>query len=293
MLNKIKGGLFGLAIGDALGCTTEFMHPSDIKKQYGFLTDIIGGGPFKFKPGEVTDDTDMAICVSKGIVSNYKNPIPEIGKEFIKWLESNPKDIGMTVRSSLLYFYETKNWEEASKKTHEYLNGKSAGNGSLMRTLPIALAYNDPYDIARLSRAQSKMTHYDDKASNACVIYNNIAYFLLNGMNLKDAIESQIIGTEYEFVLYEPPYNPPDPYVINTFRWALYILLNYHSFEEVVQVSANQGYDADTLASIVGGLAGIYYGYESIPNNYINILIKKNELDILSKKNYDLRVLHC
>ena len=82
MLNKIKGGLIGHAIGDALGGTTEFMSPDEINRVHGRVTDIIGGGVWDLEPGETTDDTAMTIAVAKGILENSEDPIEAIGGTF-------------------------------------------------------------------------------------------------------------------------------------------------------------------------------------------------------------------
>jgi ADP-ribosyl-[dinitrogen reductase] hydrolase len=72
---KEKGALLGVAIGDALGATLEFMTREEIKKKYGLHRDITGGGCWHLSPGEVTDDTDMTLCVAKGILAEPENPI--------------------------------------------------------------------------------------------------------------------------------------------------------------------------------------------------------------------------
>jgi ADP-ribosyl-[dinitrogen reductase] hydrolase len=98
---RILGGLFGVACGDALGGTLEFMLKDEIKKEYGYLKDIIGGCCWDLAPGEVTDDTMMTIAVAEGILDNPPNPIEDIGKHFIKWYDSKPKDIGEIIQIAL------------------------------------------------------------------------------------------------------------------------------------------------------------------------------------------------
>ena len=90
MLDKIKGGLFGVAIGDALGATTEFMSRGEIEEQYGYLTEITGGGWLNLKPGETTDDTELTIAVANGLMKNPDNPLGWIGDEIKKWVEKIP-----------------------------------------------------------------------------------------------------------------------------------------------------------------------------------------------------------
>jgi len=114
MLDKIEGSLFGMAVGDALDGTTEFMSEHEIKKCYGRINEIIGGGCWNLKPGETTDDTDMTICVLKGIIANPQNPIAEIGKEFLRWWESDPKDIGITVQTAFNCYQG--DWFQAAEK---------------------------------------------------------------------------------------------------------------------------------------------------------------------------------
>lgn len=177
MLNKIKGGLFGLAIGDALGGTTEFMTPEEIKKKHGKVTEIIGGGVWDLEVGETTDDTAMTIAVAKGLIANPQDPIEEIGKYFLLWEETDPKDIGVTIRT--VFHYYQSDWFEAAQKAHQILGGKSAGNGSLMRCLPIAFAYSGLAKIEEISALQSKITHHSDLASEAAS-YRKITAPLLN-----------------------------------------------------------------------------------------------------------------
>lgn len=292
LLDKIKGGLFGVATGDALGCTLEFLNEAQMKhfiSQFGKHQEIKGGGPFYFDEGEVTDDTDMTICVSKGIIRNYEDPMGFIGEEFVAWIDSNPKDVGLTVRHSIINYHHVKDWEEASFLTHSSLNYKSAGNGSLMRCLPISLAYPDLRTISKISYKQSKLTHYDSLAADCCVRYNHIAYLLLKGYELKDSLQIVLEDTRFLYSLENKPSSVPDAYVLHTFEWMCYILYNTHSFEEAVVEAVNLGYDADTLGAVVGGLAGIYYGFDNIPKRFTTKLLCQEELESIADSLYKLR----
>lgn len=287
LMNRIKGGLYGVAVGDALGGTTEFMSRQEIRDAYGYLTDIIGGGVWRLEPGEVTDDTMMTLCVAEGILENPRDPMQAIGKNFLQWFDSKPKDIGNIIRR-VFSTYEG-NWFEAAMLADMDL-GQSAGNGSLMRCLPIALSYTDLQDVERVSRMQSKMTHYDERCNQACEMYNRIAFRMLNHhVGMQEAIVSEIKGTEYESILHEEPGCEPSGFVVHTFRWVLHILLTSNSFAEVVQQAANLGGDSDTIAAIAGGLAGINYGYDGIPETYTSKIIIKERLDDLSLKVISVR----
>ncbi|MBB3129873.1 ADP-ribosyl-[dinitrogen reductase] hydrolase [Paenibacillus rhizosphaerae] len=276
MLDRLKGGLYGVAVGDALGGTTEFMSVREVKAQYGYLTEIIGGGVWQLEPGEVTDDTMMTLCVAQGILENPAEPMDAIGRYFIEWYQSRPKDIGNIIRH-VFEKYEG-DWFEAAFIAHADM-GQSGGNGSLMRCLPAALAYKDPAEVERVTIMQSRMTHYDPRCAEACVIYNRIADRLLRGEDLREAILTEAAGSEYEGIIEDEPDCPPSGFVVHTFRWVLHILLHATDFSDAVQRAANLGGDSDTIGAITGGLAGIYYGYEGIPAKYTDTILIKDQLD--------------
>lgn len=288
MFNHIKGALFGVAVGDALGAVTEFMSQDEIRAKYGYLTEMTGGGWLGVEPGETTDDTAMTIAVAKGLLANPSEPVGRIGMEFKKWVETNPRDIGNIIRTTFDCY--DGNWFKAAEKAHKVLSGRSAGNGSLMRCLPVALAYAELAKIEEITALQSKMTHYDDLASEACLIYNRIANRLLKGESLKSAIKEEIRETRYCDVIRVQPDVLPNGYVANTFIWVLNILWNSSSFEESVQKAANLGGDSDTIGAIAGGLAGLYWGFEAIPRRYVEVIVPKEELETLAEKLWHLRI---
>ncbi len=132
LFDRMKGGLYGVAVGDALGGTTEFMSAKEVEAKHGYLTEIIGGGVWSLEPGEVTDDTMMTLCVAEGILEHPKEPMEAIGRRFMAWYGSRPKDIGNIIRH-VFEKYEG-DWFEAAFVAHMDM-GQSGGNGSLMRCL--------------------------------------------------------------------------------------------------------------------------------------------------------------
>lgn len=285
-MTRIKGGIYGVAVGDALGGTTEFMTEQEIKEKHGYLTEIIGGGVWSLEPGEVTDDTMMTLCVADGILENTEEPVEAIGRFFMEWYQSRPKDIGNIIRRVFEQFEG--DWFEAAFIAHMDM-GQSGGNGSLMRCLPVALAYKELSDIDRVTIMQSRMTHYDPRCAEVCVMYNRIAHRLLQGEDLGTSIKAEIAGSEYEDSIKAHPDCPPSGFVVHTFRWVLHILLHTTTFEEVVQKAANLGGDSDTIGAIAGGLAGIYYSYEGIPAKYKNAILIKERLDHTITKLYVMK----
>jgi ADP-ribosyl-[dinitrogen reductase] hydrolase len=283
---RILGGIFGVACGDALGGTLEFMSKNEIEKKYGYLKNIIGGGHWNLVPGEVTDDTMMTIAVAEGILDSPDNPIEYIGKHFMRWYNSNPRDIGNIIRIALSEYKRSNDWMKASYYAHKVTGGMTAGNGSLMRCLPVALYYNDIEKILKITALQSVLTHYDHKATEACQFYNLLVYNYLNEKSKVSTIIEHIEKyPEYKKVFQISKYElKPSGYVFHTLICSLWCFINTSSFEDAVCEAANLGGDADTIAAITGGIAGVYYGYNTIPDRWKKKILLKDKLISIAQR---------
>ena len=299
LLDRIKGGLFGLAAGDALGATLEFMNREEVHQKYGVLKDITGGGWLNLEPGECTDDTAMTLAVARGILDNPSNPHRAVGHHFVSWYDTKPRDIGNIIRTSIYNFKKCDSWAEASQKTHIGLNNRSGGNGSLMRTLPVSLAYrHDKEKMCRISAQISHMTHYDPQAAAACIFYNLLVLSTLE----QNYDKSELLSTALtEARTYCSANLPPLPkgfwqditsstslkknqiwasgFVLDSLVAVLWAFHNSHDFESAVIAAVNLGDDADTVGAICGGLAGCFYGYAAIPRRWTEMLKIKNTLE--------------
>jgi len=283
-IERIKGALFGVACGDALGGTLEFTSKSEGIRIYGYHKEIIGGGVMHLKPGEVTDDTKMTIAVAEGIIENPEDPIKAIGKKFVDWYLTRPKDIGITCNEAISKYMQCGSWNEASLYVDKISEGKTAGNGTLMRCIPPALYYSDYKKMISVTITQSQMTHYDKKASDACALYNTIVYKYLNGEDKEKAVLDTVKeNKEYEciFHLNRSELNPSG-YVVDTFKCALWAFLNNFNAENIICEAVNLYGDPDTIGAIAGGLAGAYYGYKSISKRWIEKIIVKEKLMLIS-----------
>ncbi len=174
------GALFGLACGDALGAPVEFLSKADVEARHGRLTEMVGGGAYHWAPGEWTDDTGMALAVAEGILAEPEDPVAKVGDGFLSWV-ATAKDVGGTISAALQNAEEQVggqngdqppiDWAEGSRTTPEAKIGRAAGNGSLMRTLPVALAYPDVEVMLTASARISAMTHWDPQAEACCATY--------------------------------------------------------------------------------------------------------------------------
>lgn len=302
IISRIRGAMYGVAVGDALGAPLEFLGAETIKKQHGTVRDMIGGGWLAVRPGEFTDDTQMTLAVAHGIVEESDDPIEAIGQRFVSWMQAGPKDVGATCGSSIRRAISVAEnpsrpsksaWNHAAEATHMYTGGRSAGNGTLMRTAYVGLYYKGVHEAMLKARQISKMTHYDDETAVDCAVYSAVLNRMVDENSLRARKELLIHYTcraayckgRYSYErLSKPGYKPnPTGYVVDSFAAALHCIFTTNSFEEAVIKAVNLGGDADTIGAITGGLAGALYGYEDIPERWTKCLAPEDcaELDAL------------
>ena len=285
--NRIKGCLYGVAIGDCLGAPVEFMTADDIRK-CGMVTDIMDNQRLQVPAGFGTDDTAMTLAVAEGLIDaeNSENPIECVGQKFVEWFNGDPIGLGGICGHAIAYASRggrilkptQEEWFTGAALAHRKLAGRSAGNGSLMRTAPIALLANAE-SIKYLAYGVSSMTHYDLKTGDACYYYCKIVAKLIQGKSLYAVMRNELTGTLYEGAEQMQP--DPSGYVVDSFRTAIWGALNTDSFEEALEAVVNEGGDADTTGAICGGLVGAAYGFNAIPDRWVNALQKPltNRLD--------------
>ena len=173
-LDRAVGALLGTAAGDALGAPYEFGPPRGPQLEVA----MVGGGSFGWEPGEWTDDTSMAIAIAEiaatGADLRDDEALDALVRRWHKW-SHNAKDIGIqtsnVLRAAHWLGLNARTAREASAALHER-TGRTAGNGSLMRTAPLALAYlDDETALVQAARSVSELTHYDPEAGDACVLW--------------------------------------------------------------------------------------------------------------------------
>lgn len=283
ILNRIKGALYGVAIGDALGGPLEFMTAEGIHKKHGTVTEMIGGGWLNLYPGETTDDTAMTLAVAQGIAENPADPLPAIGRRFIDWYKSGPKDIGGTCAMAIEKVMRMNSntayaWLHAGVYVKQQLGDKNAGNGALMRTVYTGLFYADPKERAIMTEKIGSMTHRNETSSDICIIY-------------ADAVHKALFGGHPAYTLLRDLNRSTDPtgYVLDSMCNATQAICSTETFEEAIIDAVNRGGDADTIGAITGGLAGAWYGYNNIPDRWIHAMAPElqEELNRLAEIAYN------
>ncbi|MDD5298140.1 MAG: ADP-ribosyl-[dinitrogen reductase] hydrolase [Rhodocyclaceae bacterium] len=260
----------GLAIGDALGATVEFLTPNEIRHQYGRHEDIRGGGWLKLKAGQVTDDTTMSLAVGRSILDRGRVEAGAVARALDDWMRSKPVDIGNTVRRNLIAFRRTGN-PEAPASEHD------AGNGAAMRVLPVALAYfrRPEEDIAAAVRAQGHVTHHNDQSDAASLTVVLLVQDLMGGITDVEMLRERIQALVYVHPAFDPRgkrRENPSGYVVETMQAVFQAFFDTNSFEECLIDVVNRGGDADTTGAIAGMLAGARYGLSAIPSRWLKAL---------------------
>jgi len=268
---RAEAAYLGLALGDALGATVEFLMPREIAHQYGVHLEIRGGGWLNIKPGQVTDDTTMALALGSSILADGGEVRAlSCARAFDAWMRGKPVDIGNTVRRNLVAFRRTGN---PSAPPSEF----DAGNGAAMRGLPVALATltQDEAAVRTAVRAQAHVTHHNPVSDAACeFIALAVQDFVLGG-SLRMVYRNRIrpLIAEYpEFAFRRRRRENPSGWIVETMQAVLQSLLETDSVESCLVDVINRGGDADTTGAIAGMLAGALYGPESLPPRWLKAL---------------------
>lgn len=260
----------GLAIGDALGATVEFMTPREIKAHYAVHRDIIGGGWLRLKAGQVTDDTTMSLALGKALLTKQAIDPHAIGAAFDAWMRAKPVDIGNTVRRGILHF---RSIGAISVEPNEH----DAGNGACMRVLPVALATHGHRSevIAAAVKQQSHLTHNNplSDAGTHCVVQMiQMALTSATKVDLLFGPVRALTQQHPEFLFRQRNADNPSGYIVHTLCAVFQAFFDTDSFEECLLDVVNRGGDADTTGAIAGMIAGAYYGYDALPARWLSRL---------------------
>jgi ADP-ribosyl-[dinitrogen reductase] hydrolase len=266
-MDRARAALLGVAVGDALGATTEFMTPAQVRERHGVLREIVGGGWLKLSPGQVTDDTEMTLCVARGIVGSGRWDLGPIADRFAQWLSKDPADVGATCRRGIEGYIEQGRLEAPPDE-------QGAGNGAAMRVAPVALyTLGDEGLLDRLAVEQARITHHHPLSDAACVSVGTMIQRGLLGAPLQDlrAAAEDLAARHPEFRL-EGYDGNSSAYVVDTLRTVFDAFFTTDTFEECVVKTVNRGGDADTTGSIAGAVAGARYGLAAIPQRWLRAL---------------------
>lgn len=302
-LERYRGALLGLAVGDAVGTTLEFRPPGSFSP----IDDMVGGGPFHLAAGQWTDDTSMALCLAESLIEKGRfDPLDQL-RRYLRWyhegyMSSNGQcfDIGNTVRRALHLF------EQTGQPFGGPTDPSTAGNGSIMRLAPVPLFYAaHPGQAIEMSGESSRTTHGAAETVDACRYLGGLIVGAIAGVSkvellaehyspiphywrehsLTPAIDEVAAGS---FKERHPPEIRGTGYVVKSLEAALWAFYYSRSYREGCLLAVNLGDDADTTGAIYGQLAGAFYGEAGIPSAWRARLAQADLITRLADQLYEL-----
>lgn len=275
--DRYRGCLLGLACGDAVGTTVEFMP----RGSFAPVTGMAGGGPFGLKAGQWTDDTSMALCLAESLLERGGFDAADQMNRYVQWWQSGHLsstgecfDIGMTVRAALARYQES--GDPFAGSTDRF----AAGNGSMMRLAPVVLfGFPDAQRTEVLVADSSRTTHGAQEAIECCVVLGRAISNALRGAPKSQVLEvdthalteAKVIAIAHgNFYAKTRADIAGSGYSVASLEAAFWCFAHTDSFTDAVLMAANLGDDADTTAAIVGQLAGAHYGVGGITAEWLN-----------------------
>lgn len=313
VLDSVRAGLFGFCVGDALGVPYEFSLREDMTKNPA--TGMTGYGTWSQPKGTWSDDSSLTFCTCEALiyrlalVEDYSvllNPRQSAAlamHNFLHWYyhgywtaQSRLFDVGRTTEAALENFNSSDCQTIDTGLFDEYSNG----NGSLMRMLPLAYLHNylNFTQLIEWAAIFSHPTHAHPRSKIACGVYVLTAARMLKGQtpllafmgacnNVFEYYSNHSFRSEInrdEFVsLFSGVVSQEKStgYVIDTLNAVMFCVLNSASYRDTVLAAVNLGGDTDTIAALAGGLAGIAYGYNSIPTEWLGVIARRNDIEDL------------
>lgn len=310
--NKISGGLYGMLIGDALGTPYEFHSKTQIPP----YEQIEMTPPVGFKRshsfaqiGVWSDDGSQALCLLDSLLASNGLDLEDFAVRMLAWYEygymtpdGRVFDIGNQTSIALSAYKHGTSPEKSGADPN------AKGNGALMRVLPLVLwaesvALGDT-DLVSFAHRQCLPTHGAVTNQVCCALYCLVAKRLIAGDDFYAAFVYAVTklrdmyADKLQYTQELESLNPAavktwqghgGGYVVDCLKSAVMIMLRAQSYEQAVKAAVALGDDTDTTACVTGGLAGIMYGYESIPTRWIDTLKGKEKVEYILKRLYDER----
>ncbi|MDZ7634880.1 MAG: ADP-ribosylglycohydrolase family protein [Bacteroidales bacterium] len=303
--NIYKDVLFGVAVGDALGVPVEFRSREELRKEP--VTDMRGYGTHQQPPGTWSDDSSLTFCLAEALTEGFD--LSTIGQNFVRWhrkgfwsAHGKIFDIGGITWRALSRIQSGVDPEVAGDD-----GDWSNGNGSLMRILPLLFHIADmpAEERYRLTRQVSGLTHRHVRSVISCFIFLEFARYIARGTDKSEAYKSlrtvtasqlgsfRISDVEtghFSRILKGNIHDLPEEkirssgYVVDTLEAAIWCLMKTRSYSAAVLQAVNLGRDTDTTAAVTGGLAGLLYGHETIPEEWMDVLARRKDIINLAER---------
>ena len=279
---RVSGTLIGLAIGDAFGAPLEGLPPPCER-----VTEMLPGGRFPRRKGEVTDDTLQAIAVAESLLACHGFNPDDLMHRLIAMYRRSPQWFGPTSSKVFTLVITGTPVSDAACVAHEQ-TGSSRSNGSVMRGFPIGALYapDSAYDV---SIACSQLTHYDPVAAHASAFLNLMVSRMCRGRTRESAFQAAAAACRNGEVMrvlgsYKDYFPDPSLDALLCSHAALHCFMHAGSFEEALVTAVNLGGDADTIGACCGALSGACWGAEAIPERWIRVLEDRSRISRVAQE---------
>lgn len=304
MIDKVQACFLGLAVGDALGVPVEFRDRSYFRDHP--VKEMLGYGTWNQPPGTWSDDSSLAFCLAQSLLRGYD--LNDVAKKFVDWhyegywgAHHKCFDIGGATRAAIIALKKGE-----SPLFSGGLDEDSNGNGSLMRIAPAAFYFSRVSDDELYQRVKevSSITHGHFRSVFSCYVFCKFLIELSHGQDKTLSLRN--VGKAIRDFSINKQFNPGEikrferildgsiveadessihgsGYVLHTLEAAIWCFMTTDNYREAVLKAVNLGDDTDTTACVTGALAGLYYGREAIPAEWLNILARKNDIMKLSE----------
>ena len=264
---RARAAFLGLATGDALGATVEFLTAAEIRARYGVHRNLVGGGWLRLRPGGITDDTEMSLLVARALAEAGEFSRVAIADRLATWLKAGPIDVGNACRRGIRSYIVDGTLEVPPAAWN-------AGNGAAMRMLPVALfTLGDDALLRRCALAQARLTHHHPLSDAACILVGQLVQAACHGhplAHLRAQVDAFV--AEHPTFRFEPYGGLATGYVVDTLQTVFHHLFSTSTLEEALVATVNQGGDADTTGAIAGMIAGALYGPAAFPRRWVRRL---------------------
>lgn len=311
-------GMMGLVVGDALGCPVQFLSRSEIcNREAGPVTGMEEFGTYLMPKGTWTDDSSLALAALASIRKMGRIDLTDIMERFADWEFNgaytpygNAFDQGLTCLEAIYRYQREKDVTTCGKQGE-----RANGNGALMRILPVGVYYAEQVKRGKCTDAEAvqgihavaSLTHNHLRSNIACGLYyfmikalleadregESLVECLQNGLDAGFAFYEKDLTNLTQLAYYERTRNLAafseteekeivgSGYVVASFEAALWCLVTTENLKECLLKAVNLGDDTDTVAAIAGGLAGLYYGYEAFPDDWLKVIVKRDWIEEL------------
>ncbi|WP_421510526.1 ADP-ribosylarginine hydrolase Tri1 [Enterobacter sp. JS8-1] len=290
--DRAIGALIGLAVGDAVGTTLEFL-PRDV----AHVNDMEGGGPFRLHAGEWTDDTSMALCLAETLLEKGDADTTCFRSKLLDWYQHGYNssngvcfDIGNVTR------YALEQYTKFGAGWNADTAPESAGNASIIRQAPVSIFFRNSMKKAFYeAKKQSIATHGAAEAINSAQYLSYLLVLMINGHNKEFTFAPHIMPLQPRVMIVnagEYKQKTRDQirssgYVIDTLEAAMWSVWNTNNFRDAILLAANLADDADSVAATAGQIAGALYGYSGIPLEWRNKLVQHERITKIAGELFD------